>query len=190
MEETREFRERVGRIESLLQDLESYSDPALRARATELVETLMEFHGAGLDRILEIIARAGEPGAGILPLLARDPIVGSLMLLYDLHPDPFETRVGRGIEKAQSFLAPHGARLDVLEVGAGIIRARIVPGARTCASTLHDLESGVRDLLLDAAPDAAEIAIQNAAGPASGFVPLATLQGAGGSPRSVPPLNL
>ena len=64
------------------------------AHAKELMESLMELHGAGFDRILEIAAAAGNND--LIEAFARDNLVGSLLVLYGLHPDDFETRVRRG----------------------------------------------------------------------------------------------
>ena len=43
--EDAEFRQRVAKLDGLLQEIETYADPAMRAKAVEAVQTLMEFHG-------------------------------------------------------------------------------------------------------------------------------------------------
>ena len=191
MRETQEFRERVARIETLVQEMDSAADPALRNRARELVQSIMELHGAGLDRILEIVSQSGETGAAVLQSLGRDEIVSSLLVLYDLHPEDFETRAKRGVEKAQTLIASRGGSVHPLEIGAGIIRVRIAVSGRSCGSTAQDLEDAVRGALFDAAPDAVEVVIEGGGEPASahGFVPLASLQSANGSTRSGHPLH-
>ena len=40
-------------METLLQEVDSQPDSAGRARTKEIVQVLMEFHGAGLERMLE-----------------------------------------------------------------------------------------------------------------------------------------
>ena len=47
--------ERVQQIEALIRQVEASADPGLRAGVRELVEALLEYHGAGLERILEIL---------------------------------------------------------------------------------------------------------------------------------------
>ena len=64
----------------------------------------MDLHGAAIERILEIVTKAGEAGARILRSLGTDELVGSLLVLYDLHPKDFATRVHRGVEKARKML--------------------------------------------------------------------------------------
>ena len=57
MSVTKEFQERVGRIDGLVRKLESSRDPTLRDTARDLIQSLMELHGTGLESILEIGAR-------------------------------------------------------------------------------------------------------------------------------------
>ena len=56
----------------------------------------MELHGAGLDRLMEIVAQAGASGYALMDDFAGDDLVASLLLLYGLHPHDLETRVSEG----------------------------------------------------------------------------------------------
>lgn len=178
MDETKEFQERIGRIDGLVQKLESSPDPALRRTARQLIESLMEIHGAGLERILTIVSDAGATGAVLVSSLANDPLVSSLLVLYGLHPDDFETRVRRALENARLLLRPEGAHLEGIEIGENTVRLKIVGAA------WHRLEAVVREALLETAPDATEVVIGGGGSsePASGFVPLASLRAVDGSP--------
>jgi len=182
MSETKEFQERIGRIEGLVQKLESAGDPALRRTSRELVESLMAIHGAGLERILEIVSNAGEAGADLIESLANDPLISSLLVLYGLHPDDFETRVQRGLEKARTILRQQGARLEQVEIGDGSVHVKIADAGS------NNLEAIVRDALLETAPDAADVAIEGGKPPAAAstsFVPLTSVRGLNGSPAAV-----
>ncbi len=184
MTDNQEFRDQIARIEGLIGSIESAADPALRASAKNLVQSVMDLHAGAIDRILEIVSKAGEPGAALLDALAKDELVSSVLVLYDLHPDSFETRVHRGIEKARQALARRGAGLEVLAVEAMTVRLKIDSGGHSCGSTLSDLEKLVREALLATAPDAVEVIIEMPADrPASTFVPLASLQTTNGSSR-------
>jgi hypothetical protein len=172
MSVTQEFQDRVARIEGLVQKLESSGDPASRSGARELIQCLMELHGAGLERILEIMASGGDAAAGLIDSLARDALVSSLLVLYGLHPDHFETRVQRALDKVRPHLREHGAGLEALVVTESTVHIKITGGGP------KELETAVREALFESAPDAVEVVIEGGKGHAAGsnFVPLASLQ--------------
>jgi hypothetical protein len=171
-----EIQQRIGRIEELVQKIESTADPALRATAKELVQSVMDLHGAGIERILEILSNSGAAGASILQTLAGDELVSSLLVLYDLHPEDFETRVNRGIEKARRLLKRRSADLHVVAIGESTVHLQVEINGHSCGSTAHELEAIVREALFETAPDAVEVQIDGAPEQtASGFVPLASL---------------
>ena len=80
------FQSRMQELEGLLQEIEAIADPAVRAKMGQIIQTLLEFHGAGLTAIFDRMADAGELGRAAIEDLSRDELVGSLLLLYDLHP--------------------------------------------------------------------------------------------------------
>ncbi len=144
--------QRIQRIEGLIQQIESSADPGTRAGVRELVEALLEYHGAGLGRILEL---AGESAAREF---ARDPLIASLLLLYDLHPDDFETRVRRGVDSLPGVF--------LISVSDGVVRLR--------ATSAHTVREAVEQALYEVAPEIAAIEIEGL--PVSSFVPLEALQ--------------
>ena len=87
MSEQKDFQERVRRIGALVEEIETIADPAARSSARQLMQLVMEFHGAAIDRILEILANGGEPGMAFIEQLGRDPMISSLLVLYGLHPE-------------------------------------------------------------------------------------------------------
>ena len=163
-----EFQKQVGRIDGLVRQLESASDPALKDAAKELMAALMQLHGAGLERILQMVEAAN--GDALAGQLASDPLVGSLLVLYGLHPDDLETRVQRGLDQVRLLCRRDGARLEEIVVNGGLVRLRVSGGGSP------NLEGHIRDAILEHAPDAAEIVILGLelAG-AAGFVPLASI---------------
>lgn len=173
MSESQDFQKRIGRIEGLVQELDTTADPAQNKTARELMEALMELHGAGLERILEILSTSGESGAALVRSLGEDALVGGLLVLYNLHPDDFETRVRRGLDRARPRLRAQGARLELISIGAGSVHLKIA-GAGS-----EDLQPLVREALLETAPDADQVVIEGGAGKVSGFVPLDSLRAVG-----------
>ena len=173
-----DFQERISRIESLVHQLDASADPACRATATELVQSVMDLHGAGLERLLEIVAEAeGERGAALIDRFGRDPLVSSLLVLYGIHPEDLETRVRRGVDHLSSFLHSNGASVEVLAVEEGTVRLRVDKTSPSRAFTAASVRTALEETISEFAPDTVNLIIegvepQNAA---SGFVPLHVL---------------
>jgi len=178
MSVTQEFQERVGRIDELVRKLESSRDPTSRETARDLSQSLMELHGAGLERILEIVSSTGgDAGAVIIDSLAHEELVSSLLVLYGLHPEDFETRVRRSLDKVRPVLRARGASLDEIEIAGDRVSLKLG------GPVSKDLIEAVREALLETAPDAADVAIEGGVDRAhsSGFVPLTSLLGSSGA---------
>ena len=81
----REFAHRSNRIEELVHRVESSGDLATRAVAQELLQCVIELHGAALQRILDVMAGL-DGGDAALAAMARDELVSGVLSLHDLHP--------------------------------------------------------------------------------------------------------
>ena len=172
-------------IEALLQRIEKANDPAMSAMAKELVQRLMEFHGAGIERMLEIVHQnAGAENAAI-DSLGRDPLVRSLLLLYGLHPDSLETRVRQALEKTRPYLKSHGGNVSLISVdNAGAVTLRLEGSCHGCASSSATLKLAVEEAIYEAAPDVSAILVDGAIEEPSravAFVPLSNLGSSGGN---------
>jgi hypothetical protein len=169
MRDSKEFQERIGRIDGLIYKLESAADPALRSSARELIAALMEMQGAALERILEIVSDSGE-AAAIVESISGDALLGSLLVLHDLHPLSFEERVQEGLEKVRPALRLQGVRVETVAIGESVVRLKLV------GEGAGEFEAAIREALLDAAPDATEVIIEGGKPPIqAGFVPLSSL---------------
>jgi Fe-S cluster biogenesis protein NfuA len=176
--EGRDFREDMQRIGGLVQEIESIADPAVRAATKNLVQSLMDLHGAALERALDLVAEAGEPGMAVIDRLGRDSLVSSLLILYGLHPEDLETRVVKAVDKVRPQLRKQGCELDLLGVHDGDIRLRVETGSHTCGSTAKTVQATLEGAMYDAAPDLTSLAIEGLEEkPASGFVALDKLMG-------------
>jgi Fe-S cluster biogenesis protein NfuA len=173
------LQKKIQRIATVLEQLESTSDPNTRALAKELLESLMALHGAGLERILELASKSGEAGETIIRQCGRDELVSSLLLLYGLHPDDLRTRVTRALQKSRGYLESHGAKADLISLTEeGVISLRLHVKSNGCGSSAASVKSALQAAIEDAAPDAASILVEETvAGLAqAGFVPLAQLE--------------
>jgi Fe-S cluster biogenesis protein NfuA len=178
MSDTQEFQQRVRRIGALVEEIETIADPAARSATRQLMQVVMEFHGAALDRALEILAAGGQPGMAFLEQLGRDPMVSSLLALYGLHPEDAEARVRKAVDRLAAQLQRDGAAIDLLACENGVVRIRVTPGAHVCGSTTQTLRTLVEDAVYEAAPDITSLTVEGLDGkPATGFVSLDKLSG-------------
>ncbi|MCN9242250.1 hypothetical protein NGF19_15865 [Streptomyces sp. RY43-2] len=112
---------RTGRrVEEVLDRLAASGDPAVTAAAEDLVRALMEFYGAGLARILDLLPQ-DAPVTGLL----GDDLVASLLVLHDLHPEDRETRVARALATVRG----HDLEVVDFDETTGTLRLRTARGA-------------------------------------------------------------
>lgn len=179
MVDDRDFQKRVQKIGELVHDLETIADPAARGSAKELVQLLMDLHGAGLERLLEVVFQAGEPGARIIDDLGRDPLVSSLLILYGLHPEELPARVENKLHQIQSKLHEMGAEASLVAADGGDIRVRISVEGHACGSTGRTAQAIVEEAVYEAAPDLKSLVVEGLDEPAaSGFIAIEKLIGA------------
>jgi len=179
----KDFREDIERIGGLVQEIESIADPAARAATKNLVQSLMDLHGAALEKALDIVAEAGEPGMSIIDRLGRDSLVSSVLILYGLHPEDIETRVAKAVDRVRPQLRKQGCEVELLSVTDGAIRLRVETGSHTCGSTAKTLQATLEGAMYDAAPDMSSLVIGGfEEKPASGFVALDKLMGGAAAP--------
>lgn len=157
-----QFRARTEHVERLMRQLEQAGDPETRAAALELVQSVIELHGAALERMIEKIAEVpGGPQAVNHAL--QDELVSSIFLLHSLHPDDLETRVRRGLDAVRPYLKSHGGDCELIGIENGVARLRLRGACGSCASSSATLKTAVEDALFDAAPDIVEIVAEHAA---------------------------
>jgi Fe-S cluster biogenesis protein NfuA len=179
----KDFQQRVQRIGSLVGELDSVVDPAGRAAAKQLLQLVMELHGAGLERMLEVTSQAPE-GQHLIDQFGHDPLVSSLLILYGLHPDDIETRVTRAVERLQPSLRKQGAELQLLGIDQAGVRLRVGTNGHACGSTTQTLKATVEGAIYEAAPDVGAVVVEGLEEkPASTFVSIDKLMG---SPLAVP----
>jgi Fe-S cluster biogenesis protein NfuA len=183
--EDKEFRKRAQRLETLLQAVEQFPDPAMRAHTRDIVQTILDLHGTALGKILEYVAEAGETGLALIDRLARDDLVGSLLLLYGLHPLDIETRVRQALESVRPSLRSHGGNVELLGVAEGVVRLRMEGSCHGCPSSAVTLKLTIEEAIYDKAPDVTAIEIDDATveqaeAPSSAAVPGQPLPGMNG----------
>lgn len=176
-----EFQSRMGQIDELVEEIQTQADPAFRDRAIKLVELLLEVHGNGLNRMMELVADTGPAGDALIEGFAADPLVSSLLLLHGLHPLDFETRVRQALDKVRPYLNSHHGDVELLGAEEGVIRLRMVGSCNGCPSSSLTLKMAIEESLAEMAPDATGLEVEGIAPPKAPpvFVPIAPLSKTG-----------
>src|SRR5215217_9272587 len=156
--------ELVERVQDLLGSLDEIADPVAQMRVQELVGTVLELYGAGLERILGVIADAGEGAVHIRNALLDDGVVASLLLIHGLYPVSLEQRVTEAIESVRPFLASHGGGVEILSVEDGIARLRLQGSCNGCPASASTLEHALKEAIDEAAPDLLALEVEGAVG--------------------------
>ena len=118
------LQERVARMETLLGEIESLTDPNARSKAAEMAQVLLELYGEGLARMMEVVAQGAE-GERAFKVFAEDELISHLLLLHGLHPLDVEARVVRALEEVRPYLQSHGGNVELLGIEEGVVRVRM-----------------------------------------------------------------
>ena len=156
--------ELVERVQELLGSLDEIADPVAQARVQELVGTVLELYGAGLERILGILQDAGDPALPIRDALLDDGIVASLLLIHGLYPIPLEERVMQALDSMRPFLASHGGNVELVSVEDGVARLRLQGSCDGCPSSAATLEHALKEAIDEAAPDLLGLEVEGVVG--------------------------
>ena len=155
-----ESKRRIEHLETLIQNLERLPDPTARDQARELAQTLLDFHGTALARLLGRVADLGEAGRALIASLADDDIVSSLLLLYGLHPLDMGTRIERALEQVRPLLRSHHGNVELVSVVDGVVRLRMQGNCHGCPSSALTLKNAIEEAIYAAAPDVVAIDVE------------------------------
>jgi Fe-S cluster biogenesis protein NfuA/nitrite reductase/ring-hydroxylating ferredoxin subunit len=148
------------RIEQLLTQVREAVNARTRERVEELVRLLLELHGHGLARVMELLDEGGRRA------LAGDPLVSSLLVLHEVHPDDVQTRIQRALDRVRPYLGSHAGGIDFLGVdGAGVAHLRLEGSCNGCPSSTVTVKLAVEQAVLEAAPELERIEVEGVAAP-------------------------
>ncbi len=160
----KDFEQRVGRVEELIARIEESPDGALRANARELVQTLLDLHRVGLEKVFGALATS-EAGIATAIKTSADPLVASLLMLHDIHPISLEQRVRAALDKVRPYLKSHGGGVTLLGIERGKVELRLEGSCNGCPSSSVTMKLAVEDAILELAPDVAEIKVEGVVPP-------------------------
>ena len=146
------LQERVARMETLLEEIETLPDRNARSKAAEVVGVLLDLYGEGLARMMEVVAE-GEERERTFDAFAEDELVSHLLLLHGLHPLDPETRVIMALEEVRPYLQSHGGNVELLGVKEGVARLRMQGSCSGCPSSTVTLRLAIEEAIQKTAPD-------------------------------------
>ena len=164
MTEKREFHVRSERIEQLAAKLEQAADPELHATATELLQCVMELHGAGLERLMQVLSESDTAGS-LTDKLLDDNLVSSLLLLHNLHPQELPARVHAALEKVRPQLELQSCQAELVDIQDRVVSLRLLHQGGGCHSTANTMAAALEDAITEAAPDAERIIVETLEAP-------------------------
>ena len=170
-----EFQERTERISQLVERVNEIADADARTTALELLQSVMDLHGAGFSRIVEVLSDSGESGRNALAKLGADPLLCGLMVLYGIHPVPLKERVSRAVEKLAPQLRKRSAAVELIAVDDLVVRVKATAVGNGCGASADEVKQMVEQSILEAAPEV-EILVEGLAPSEPGFVPLSMIQ--------------
>jgi Fe-S cluster biogenesis protein NfuA/nitrite reductase/ring-hydroxylating ferredoxin subunit len=174
----------IARVQALTDQLEEVQDLQARAVADELVASIMQLYGEGLERIFAALDGAPE----IRDRLTDDGVVASLMLIHGLYPVDLETRVQEALETVRPYMESHGGDVELVGVVDGVAKLKLVGHCKGCPASEATLETAIRTAIEEAAPDLDRLEVEGVIEPApapapTGFeLPILNGNGSGAPP--------
>ncbi|MGW2233999.1 NifU family protein [Streptomyces sp. NPDC001759] len=160
---------RLARLDQLLEGIESAPGPTTRS-AIEAVGLLTEVYGEALARVMD------QADAQLSERLADDELLGHLLVLHGVHPEPVERRAARAVERLRPAVRERGGDVEWAGVDGEVGCVRLTAGGcgSGCGGGTSDVTAAVQEAVLAVAPELTAVEpVPTTAPPA--FVPLTTL---------------
>ena len=114
-----------------------------------------------MDLAADLMPAAGPDRDQLLRSLAGDDLVGSLLVLHDLHPDDVTTRVQAALDRVRPYLGSHAGGVTLVGVGEdGVARLQLEGSCDGCPSSAVTVRDAIEDTLLGAAPDVVSVEVE------------------------------
>lgn len=151
------LQERVG---ADLERIEAIQDAATRELVFRLLQGVDEFHRAALERLITRVSDLG--GHSLRTRVEQDPVVRTLLDLYDLVPEDPNTQVAVALQGVYPYVDSHGGRLEILGTSGGRVRVRLSGSCEDCPGSSGTLRRVVEQALRDGLPWFREMVVEEA----------------------------
>ncbi len=145
-----EFRHLLDWVGQGVEAMEQIEDEQIREQVFALLQGMDIVHRQGIGRLLELIRSAG--GQLALDGIAADPIVHTLLDLYDLPEASERDQVERALETVYPYIESHGGKLELLSVRNGRVGVRLSGSCGSCPGSAGTLQRVVEEALRDGFP--------------------------------------
>ncbi|MFD5272248.1 NifU family protein [Streptomyces sp. NPDC058335] len=162
---------RIARVDELLEKVQIAPGPMAQT-AIDAVRVLTEVYGEALARVLD------HADAALAERLTEDELLGHLLVLHDLHPEPPDRRAARAVERLRPAVQERGGdvTLDSVEGPVARVRMRTAGCGSGCGSASSGVEEAVREAVLAAAPELTSVeAVPETESRQPAFVPVDSL---------------
>ncbi|HMI58892.1 MAG TPA: hypothetical protein VK511_12640 [Gemmatimonadaceae bacterium] len=145
------------RIEALVGEIGALADPVARRKAEDLLQLVVRFYGAGLERMLEIVdQQPDEVAERLFGRFSDDTLVASLLLLHGLHPQDAESRITQALVKVRA----HGVDVSLVELQDGTARVHVSKAADGRGPTAAVVRQAIEQAVQVAAPEVSSVEIE------------------------------
>ncbi|MEU6643961.1 NifU family protein [Saccharomonospora sp. NPDC046836] len=173
-------RERLARLDEVLEQVEEIPGPAGELALAAITE-LAQVYGEALARATGYAAEVPT----LLETLVGDELLGHLLVLHDIHPEPVHRRVARVIDELRTAVTDGGGEIALAGIEHGVATVTLSTGG--CGSAASGVRDAVRQAVLAVAPELTDVTMVVPAGEHdTAFIPIESLglrTGAGAAGR-------
>jgi Fe-S cluster biogenesis protein NfuA len=163
-----EVRERLSRLEELLALVEQAPGPSGELALSAVTE-LSQVYGEALARAVSYALESTAP----LEAFVRDELIGHLMVLHGIHPQPVRERIAHVVDELRPAVAERGGEIAFGGVEENVATVTLTMSG--CGSSAQGLTQAVREAVLAVAPELAQVTITPQKARTAAFIPLGAL---------------
>lgn len=145
-----EFAHLLAWVGEGVERMEQIADERTRTEVFALLDGIDAVHRHALGRLMERLTELG--GAGLAAQIAQDPMVQTLLEMYDLAAVDEREQVETALGNVYPYIESHGGRLELLAVEEGSVRVRLSGACGDCPGSSGTLTRVVEAALREGYP--------------------------------------